>query len=243
MCISPEKHIPPGAMVVIPSLEVLHLINYVFFPVWSGSTVGFEYHQGSIFSLRSALAESTCLPHLSEVLILNLKGRLLHGLDVVCTVQVYFSATAPFQQSHSLFINPEGPCKWHSASHSTITRWIWQLLIQTYDTKGKVPPFPLKAHSTRPVSASWTFQYQASISQIHKATTFSSVYTFTFYQVNAQASTDAGFYHKVTVELPPLTCWLLWACLPFVAVLTTHKLDCTWTRILHPVFLNILLRK
>lgn len=51
-----------------------------------------------------------------------------------------------------------------------------RLLSRRMPIKGRVPPFPVMVHSTRAGSASWAFQHQASVSQVSKAATWSSVH-------------------------------------------------------------------
>lgn len=61
-----------------------------------------------------------------------------------------------------------------------------------------VPPFPIRAYSTRIVGVSWAFQNQASVSQICNAATWSSADTFSkFYQVSIQASAYVSFSCKL----------------------------------------------
>lgn len=71
-------------------------------------------------------------------------------------IWVDVSATAPFWQFDFVFVHPEGPCRVQPASFSTIVRRILQLAIQAYDLKAKVSSFPITAHSTRSVSASYS---------------------------------------------------------------------------------------
>ncbi|KAM9329728.1 uncharacterized protein PAF06_005604 [Gastrophryne carolinensis] len=71
-------------------------------------------------------------------------------------------------------------------------------IVGAYSAKGKDPPFRVTAHSTRVVGASWAFQHQASVEQVCKAATWSSVHTFSkFYKVDVRASADAVFGRKV----------------------------------------------
>ncbi|KAM9324846.1 transcription elongation regulator 1-like protein [Gastrophryne carolinensis] len=57
----------------------------------------------------------------------------------------------------------------------------------------------LPAHSTRAIGTSWAFQHQASVEQVCKDATWSSVHTFTkFYRVDVSDSTDAALDKKET---------------------------------------------
>lgn len=88
------------------------------------------------------------------------------------------------------------------ASHSTMARCICQLIIYAYDPRGRIPPFPVKAHTNRSVSVSWAFSD-------FKAATWSSVHMFRFYQVDVQVSAGASF----TLRLFRQRYWLLSATL------------------------------
>lgn len=126
------------------------------------------------------------------------KEKLLHPLDVVRAVKAYLKATAQIRKTDVWFVLPEGPRKGQAASKSTIAKWIHQVISQVYGLKRKVPPFQIKAHSTRAVSASWAVHHQASVAQICKAATWSSVHTFTrFYQMDARWQEDTAFERSV----------------------------------------------
>ena len=109
----------------------------------------------------------------------NPKEATLHSLDVVRALRVYLSATAPFRKSDSLFVSVNGPKKGMAV---TISRWIRQVVPQAYALKGRAPPFQVTAHSTRAIGASWAFLHQASVLQVCKAATWSSIHTFKILQ-------------------------------------------------------------
>ena len=118
----------------------------------------------------------------------------LHSLDVVRAVKVYLQATTEIRKTDCLFILLQG----QAALKSTIACWIWQVIIQAYGLEKKIPPFQVKAQLTRAVGASWAVHHQASMAQICKAATWSSVHTFTkFYQVDVRGYKDAAFRHSV----------------------------------------------
>lgn len=93
--------------------------------------------------------------------------------------RVYWAAMDTFCNTVSLFVLPEGPHRGHPTTTATIAKLMKQLIPRPI--KENIPAFPFSAHST--------FQYQTTVSQICKATTWSSVHPFSkFYQVNFQAS-------------------------------------------------------
>ena len=144
--------------------------------------------------------------HINEDIVLpslcpqpkNPKEATLHSLDVVRALRVYLSATAPFRMSDSLFVSVSGPSKGLAVSSATISRWIRQVVLQAYALKGRAPPFRVTAHSTRTIGPSWAFRHPASVLQVCKAATWSSVHTFSkFYKVDVSASSDASFGRRV----------------------------------------------
>ena len=117
---------------------------------------------------------------------------------MVRAIKVYLASTASFRKADALFVVSEGPRRGLAASKSTIAKWIRQTIVQAYSIKGRAPPFPVRAHSTRAVSVSWAFRHQASVIQVCKAATWSSVHTFSkFYKLDVEASADASFGRKV----------------------------------------------
>lgn len=124
----------------------------------------------SCFSSHSGHCAPILLP-CSETLSV---GGTLFAADVVRVFIVYLTAMALMRPW-----NPSLCPRWISQglpmSHFTIARWICQAVVQTCSTKKWVSSFLVKAHSTITVSASWTFQLQASTLQICKtAATWSS---------------------------------------------------------------------
>ena len=110
----------------------------------------------------------------------------------------------------TVFVSVAGPKT--GLAVSSATRWIRQVVLQAYALKGRAPPFRVTVHSTRAISASWAFRHQASVLQVCKAATWSSVHTFSkFYKVDVSASSDASFGRRVLqaavfkVGVPPLS--------------------------------------
>ncbi|XP_073429998.1 uncharacterized protein [Dendrobates tinctorius] len=97
--------------------------------------------------------------------------KALHTLDLVRALRRYVSRTAPFRQTDSLFVIPEGRRKGLAASRSTIARWIRLTIQEAYRIRGAPVPTGIRAHSTRTVGASWALRHQASAEQVCKAAT------------------------------------------------------------------------
>uniref|UniRef100_A0A6I8RZ83 Tyr recombinase domain-containing protein n=1 Tax=Xenopus tropicalis TaxID=8364 RepID=A0A6I8RZ83_XENTR len=128
----------------------------------------------------------------------NDKERRLHSLDVVRALRKYTERTRAFRRCQSLFVIPSGPRRGQAASKTSIARWITEAIRRAYLTKGKPLPKGIRAHSTRAIGASWAWHNSASLDQICKAATWSSVHTFTkFYRIDTFASAEASFGRKV----------------------------------------------
>lgn len=117
--------------------------------------------------------QPSCLPKVVSLFHLNQKivlpsfcpkyepqgDKALHTQDVVCAARCSLKLTAAIRQSDSLCVLLEGSRKGRRASKSTIFLLISQLISQGYGLKSKVPPFSVKAYSTRSVGASWGLQF------------------------------------------------------------------------------------
>ncbi|XP_041446068.1 uncharacterized protein LOC121403002 [Xenopus laevis] len=128
----------------------------------------------------------------------NEKERRLHKLDVVRALRWYVERSKHFRRSRSLFLLPVGPKRGQAASKATLARWIKETIRQAYLSKGKAPPLSVRAHSTRAVGASCALRNSASVEQICRAATWSSVHTFSkFYNIDTYSSAEAAFGRKV----------------------------------------------
>lgn len=97
---------------------------------------------------------------------------------------------ASFDKTELLFVLSEGFPPLPDGSEN---------LTSAYALEEKIPLDPFSDHSTKAVIVSpWLFQHQATVSQIVKAATLSSVHTFPkLYQVEFQACVDVHFNSKV----------------------------------------------
>lgn len=121
----------------------------------------------------------------------------LHCLDI-WVIKVYPKATAFIRQIDSMFVFSLGPRKGHPASKATIEQWIRNSILRAYAQKQKLPLVLLRVHSTGSVWVSWASRHQASVAQLCKAATWSSVHTSAkFYQVDVHSLAYAAFSLKV----------------------------------------------
>ncbi|CAJ0968315.1 unnamed protein product, partial [Ranitomeya imitator] len=124
--------------------------------------------------------------------------RSLKKLDLVTAVRIYLDRTSTFRKTGSLFVIPDGTRRGQLASKVTIARWIRTAILEAYRVKNRVPPPGIKAHSTRAVGASWVVHHRASVLQLCKAATLSSIHMFAkFYKVHTYASADASLGRRI----------------------------------------------
>ncbi|CAJ0965447.1 unnamed protein product [Ranitomeya imitator] len=124
--------------------------------------------------------------------------RSLKKLDLVTAVRIYLDRTSTFRKTGSLFVIPDGTRRGQLASKVTIARWIRTAILEAYRVKNRVPPPGIKAHSTRSVGASWVVHHRASVLQLCKAATLSSIHMFAkFYKVHTYASADASLGRRI----------------------------------------------
>ncbi|KAM4749122.1 uncharacterized protein WCC33_006551 [Rhinophrynus dorsalis] len=144
--------------------------------------------------------------HLNQEIVLpsfcpspkNDKEQIFHNLDLVRCLSYYLDRTKEFRQTEALFIHFFGKYKGKPASKASISRWIKECIKLAYEeAKAKVPE-NLTAHSTRSLSTSWAAKAEASATEICKAATWASIYTFIrHYEVDVLASADAKFGRKI----------------------------------------------
>ncbi|XP_053553735.1 uncharacterized protein LOC128645029 [Bombina bombina] len=132
------------------------------------------------------------------------KERLLHNLDVVRALKFYLQATKDFRQTSSLFVVYSGQRRGQKASATSLSFWLRSIIRLAYETAGQQPPERITAHSTRAVASTWAFKNEASVEQICKAATWSSLHTFSkFYKFDTFASSEAIFGRKVLQAVVP----------------------------------------
>ncbi|KAM4690422.1 uncharacterized protein WCC33_017807 [Rhinophrynus dorsalis] len=119
--------------------------------------------------------------HLNQEIVLpsfcpDPKGDLekrLHNLDLVRCLQIYIKRTQLIRKTDSLFVHHFGKFKGCAASKSSISRWIKNCIILSYESADKEPPLKIKAHSTRAISTSWAQKAEASPEEISLVLVFS----------------------------------------------------------------------
>ncbi|KAE8613519.1 hypothetical protein XENTR_v10007752 [Xenopus tropicalis] len=166
------------------------------------------FHQDKVVlrTIPSHLPKVTSKFHINEEIILpsfcpkptNDRERQLHSLDTVRALKFYLHRTADIRHSDALLVLFGSNKRGQQASKRSIARWLVQTILEAYKVMKREAPFPVKAHSTRKISASWALHNFASAEAICKAATWSSLHTFSkFYTLDVMASSEAAFGRKV----------------------------------------------
>ncbi|CAJ0943885.1 unnamed protein product [Ranitomeya imitator] len=128
----------------------------------------------------------------------NEEEEHFHTLDVRRMVLYYLHASEKIRKDQNLFIHLLGQNKGKKTSRSTIANWIKRAILEAYQIQGLPPPGKLTAHSTRATAVSWAEKASASIEQICRAATWSSVHTFSkHYRLDLMSKEDLAFGEKV----------------------------------------------
>lgn len=128
--------------------------------------------------------------------------RLFHKLDVRRAVRIYRKRTSDLRRTESFFVTFGGPNVGRKASSSSLARWIKSCIIMAYQAIGENPPDGITAHSVRSAATSAAFDGYASLQEICRAATWSSVHTFTrHYLVDTLASAEAAMGRRVLQQV------------------------------------------
>ncbi|XP_069607104.1 uncharacterized protein [Ranitomeya imitator] len=134
----------------------------------------------------------------------NEEEEHFHTLDVRRMVLYYLHASEKIRKDQNLFIHLLGQNKGKKTSRSTIANWIKRAILEAYQIQGLPPPEKLTAHSTRATAVSWAEKASASIEQICRAATWSSVHTFSkHYRLDLMSKEDLAFGEKVLSAVVP----------------------------------------
>lgn len=127
-----------------------------------------------------------------------------HTLDVRRALYTYIKRTQEFRLSDSLFIAFHTSSRGKKVSASTLSRWIRSCILTCHSLAGASPTGPVYAHSTRSASTSAALSTNASLAEICKAATWSSVSTFVrHYRLDSTQSSEAAFGRRVLQAVVP----------------------------------------
>ncbi|XP_034272372.1 uncharacterized protein LOC117664972 [Pantherophis guttatus] len=124
--------------------------------------------------------------------------KMWHTLDVRRTLISYMKRTATFRKTEALFVSFLPSSMGKKVSSNTVGRWIKACISAAYASQGVKVPSRVLPHSTRSVATSAAWATQASIEEICKAATWSSISSFVkHYKIDSFASADAAFGRRV----------------------------------------------
>ncbi|XP_034289059.2 uncharacterized protein LOC117674930 [Pantherophis guttatus] len=127
-----------------------------------------------------------------------------HTLDVRRALKYYLSRTAEFRKSEALLVSFLPSTMGQKVSSATIGRWIKLCISAAYKLKGSQVPGGIVPHSTRSAATSVAWAAQASIDEICRAATWSSISSFIrHYRLDTFASADAAFGRRVLQAIIP----------------------------------------
>ncbi|CAJ0963066.1 unnamed protein product [Ranitomeya imitator] len=137
----------------------------------------------------------------------NEEEEHFHTLDVRRMVLYYLQASEKIRKDQNLFIHLLGQNKGKKTSKSTIANWIKRAILEAYQIQGLPPSEKLTAHSTRATAVSWAEKASASIEQICRAATWSSVHTFSkHYRLDLMSKEDLAFGEKERGNILQVCC-------------------------------------
>lgn len=147
-------------------------------------------------STRFHNSQDTCLPSFTPNPT-HPKERAWHNLDVRRAQKCYILRTPSIRLTDSLLVNISPPRTGRKVSTSTIGSTIRSCLAEAYKSLNLKIPEGITAHSLHSAANSTASCNRASVEEIRKATTWSSLSTFIrHYEINLYDSADAAFGHR-----------------------------------------------
>ncbi|XP_060546801.1 uncharacterized protein LOC132711537 [Pantherophis guttatus] len=128
--------------------------------------------------------------------------RSWHLLDVRRALKIYISRTAPLRRTEALFVSFQPASIGARVSSVTIGRWIRATIATAYQQQHLPVPPRITAHSTRSAATSAAWATQATLEEVCRAATWTSISPFIrHYRVDSFASADAAFGRRVLQEV------------------------------------------
>ncbi|XP_060543235.1 uncharacterized protein LOC132710620 [Pantherophis guttatus] len=124
--------------------------------------------------------------------------RAWHSLDVRRALKIYIARTAAHRKTEALFVAFLPSSLGVRVSSVTLGRWIRAAIAVAYRQSDSPLPHPITAHSTRSASTSAAWATQASLEEVCRAATWTTISPFIrHYKVDSFASADAAFGRRV----------------------------------------------
>lgn len=121
-----------------------------------------------------------------------------HTLDVRRALRRYIARTKACRKSEALLVSFHPATLGQKVSSQTVARWIKACISLAYGAQNRQIPGRIWAHSTRSAATSAAWSTQASILEICRAATWTSLSPFVrHYKIDSFASADASFGRRV----------------------------------------------
>ncbi|XP_060545540.1 uncharacterized protein LOC132711180, partial [Pantherophis guttatus] len=121
-----------------------------------------------------------------------------HTLDVRRALRRYIARTSLFRKSEALLVSFHPSSLGQKISSRTVACWIKACIALAYSSKDRPVPGNVWAHSTRSAATSAAWSTQASVVDICRAATWTSLTPFVrHYKIDTFASAEASFGRRV----------------------------------------------
>lgn len=130
------------------------------------------------------------------------KEKVWNTLDVQRILKIFLHRTQEFRNSDALFINISPPHEGEKMSKSAISSAMKSCIKEAYRAQKLLIPEGITAHSTRRAAANVALNRNASVEEICRAATRSSLSTFIrHYKINTYSSADAAFGRRALLNV------------------------------------------
>lgn len=124
--------------------------------------------------------------------------RRWHTLDVRRALKHYLRRTESIRKTEALLVSFLPSSLGQKVSSTTVGRWLKSCISEAYGLRGAPVPEGILPHSTRSAATSAAWATQASVDDICRAATWSSLSSFVrHYRLDLFASADASFGRRV----------------------------------------------
>lgn len=121
-----------------------------------------------------------------------------HTLDVRRALRCYIKRPASFRKTEALLVSFLPSSMRQKVSSATVGRWLKACFSKAYELRGNPAPGGILPHSTRCAATFAAWATQASIDEICRAATWSSISSFVRrYRLDVDASANASFRRRV----------------------------------------------
>ena len=100
-------------------------------------------------------------------------------------LRIYLKRSNAYRKDNALFVNFEKRSLGKAVSKAALSKWLSEVIKNTYTINGREPPIKRNPHSIRGIVASWAEVGHATPSEIAEAGTWTNLLSFTiFYRLD-----------------------------------------------------------